>query len=59
MKGAGIVVRGGEICERIKMRVGIWFNDNLRRVVGDSVNTFFGWTRGCGWPFSMRFSRLS
>ena len=50
MKGAGIVVRGGEICERIKMRVGIWFNDNLRRVVSDSVNTFLVGHVGVGGP---------
>lgn len=30
-----------KICEGIKMGVGIWFNDNLRRVVGYGVNTFF------------------
>ena len=39
-----------KICERIKMEVGIWFNDNLRRVVGDSVNTFLVGHVGVGGP---------
>jgi len=48
-----------DVREGVGSGVGIWFEDNIRRVVGNGKNTFF-WTDNWlgGVPLKLKFSRL-